>query len=502
MVHYRKKISKGCIRKKCDGFQGAKLKRVEEMKKKVKIVATIGPSSATPAVIHKLLTAGTDIFRINFSHETQNSASTVIQHIRQQAGKIGLEPAILIDLQGPKIRTGPTRENKTFTVQEGALVRITSDEIESDDKVIFIRYPGLDLKIKKHSHILINDGAIRLRVEQIEKSGSIYCTALSTGAYSSFKGVNFPGLDLGIPSLTAKDLNDLNFILEKDIQYIALSFVRTPGDIEDLRKITIKKRNDLKIIAKIEKPEAAEKISDILQVCDGIMVARGDLGVETTPFAVPVIQKELIDKANRAGKLVIVATQMLESMIHSRIPTRAESTDVANAIIDGTDAIMLSGETAVGLYPVESVQTMVQIATITENSHYIHEGNADLIIDCYPPHAICEAAAHVSSDMGKIPICVFTVSGDTALYLSKIKPQAPLYAFSPEMQTIRMLSMAWNVTPFFLRFATDITGLLRDAEGVLINAGLVKNNDLLALISGTTPVKGATNSLQIKRVGA
>ncbi|NLG15888.1 MAG: pyruvate kinase [Fibrobacter sp.] len=473
------------------------------MKKKVKIIATIGPSSATPEVIHKLLTEGTNIFRINFSHETQKSASAVILHIRQQAGKIGLEPAILVDLQGPKIRTGPTRENKTFTIQEGTLVRITPEEIESDDKAIFIRYPGLSAKIKKNSHILINDGAIRLRVEQIEKSGSIYCTALSTGAYSSFKGANFPGLDLGIPSLTAKDLNDLNFILDKDIQYIALSFVRGPEDLQDLREITIKKRNDLKIIAKIEKPEAAEKISDILQVCDGIMVARGDLGVETTPYSVPVIQKELIDKANSAGKLVIVATQMLESMIRSRIPTRAESTDVANAIIDGTDAIMLSGETAVGLYPVESVQTMIQIATITENSHYIHEKNADLIIkDCYPPHAICEAAAHASFDMGKIPICVFTVSGDTALYLSKIKPQAPIYAFSPEMQTVRMLSMAWNVTPFFLRFATDIPGLLRDAEGVLLNAGLVKKNDLLALVSGTTPVKGATNSLQIKRVGA
>ena len=224
------------------------------------------------------------------------------------------------------------------------------------------------------------------------------------------------------------------------------------------------------------------------------------MGVETTPYGIPVLQKKLIDSANRAGKLVIVATQMLESMITNRIPTRAESTDVANAILDGTDAIMLSGETAVGAFPVESVQTMSQIACITEKSDYAQKENVDLSTIDYPPHAVCEAAAYASIDLGRIPICIFTVSGDTALYLSKIRPLSPLYAFSPEIQTVRQLSLAWNITPFFLKFANDIPGLLRDAEEMLLKAGLVKKNDLIALVSGTTPVKGATNSLQIKRI--
>jgi pyruvate kinase len=470
------------------------------MEKKVKIVATLGPASSSPTLIRKLLLAGTNVFRLNFSHSTQEAVSVTIQQIRDQARMLSLEPGILADLQGPKIRTGVTKENRIFTVQEGSQVRISPERLESDERTIFIDFPELMHKVRSGSLILINDGAIRLRVEQIEKSGDIFCTALSTGSYSSHKGVNFPGIDLGIPSLTQKDINDLNYVLDKEIQFVALSFVRNAKDMEDLRKHVTRKRNDIKIIAKIEKPEAAENINEILEASDGIMVARGDLGVETTPYGIPVLQKKLIDSANQAGKLVIVATQMLESMITNRIPTRAESTDVANAILDGTDAIMLSGETAVGAFPVESVQTMSQIACITEKSHYAHKENFDLSTIDYPPHAVCEAAAHASIDLGRIPICIFTVSGDTALYLSKIRPQSPLYAFSPEIQTVRQLSLAWNITPFFLKFANDIPGLLRDAEEMLLKAGLVKKNDLIALVSGTTPVKGATNSLQIKRI--
>lgn len=280
-----------------------------------------------------------------------------------------------------------------------------------------------------------------------------------------------------------------------------MSFVRTRKDLTTLNELIRKKRQDIKVIAKIEKPEAARDIVDLLEVCDGIMVARGDLGVEASPWEVPIIQKELIAHANAAGKLVIVATQMLESMIHSTIPTRAESSDVANAIIDGTDAIMLSGETAVGEFPGKAVGMMRKIADLAEASSYSQKSTIDLSLRAgYPPYSVCEAAAWASRDMGNLPICVFTLSGETALYLAKLRCRAPVFAFTPDPQVAKMLSLAWGVVSFVLPFEEDLPGLHAKAEAHLQKSGLLKADDMIVIISGTTPVQGATDMMRIKQV--
>jgi|BioPla2DNA2_1021312.scaffolds.fasta_scaffold39465_2 pyruvate kinase len=472
------------------------------MLKKTKIIATIGPSSSSPSVIAELISKGVDIFRLNFSHGTHQILLQAIKDIRQQQTFLNKEIGILADLQGPKIRTGRTIDDKPVTIQKGAIVRLTSEKIISSADTISIDYPGLAKEVDTGQLIMINDGAIRLKVDRISNIGELFCTVISGGSYSSRKGVNLPDVDLATPSLTEKDRADLDFILEQDVQFIALSFVRKAADLEELKSIVSSRKKDIKIIAKIEKPEAARKADEILAACDGIMVARGDLGVETDPSVVPILQKKLIESADKAGKVVIVATQMLESMINNPLPTRAEASDVANAILDRTDAIMLSGETAVGAYPVRAVEMMVEIAQKAESSDYMPRDLVDLSrIGIHPPRAICDAAILASRDMGKIPICIFTISGDTALYISKKRSLSPLFVFCPDPQVVKILSLGWNLNPFYLPFSTEISSLISGAEQLLLEKGHVKKGNLIVLVSGTTPVKGETNSLRIKRVG-
>jgi len=470
--------------------------------KKVKIVATLGPSSRKPEVIRDLIEKGVNVFRLNFSHGSHDDHLESIKMIREHSEILDCNVAIMADLQGPKIRTGNTAGDKSVTLKKDAYVTIVCNPAECNENLISIDYPGLAKEIATGQLIMINDGAIRLRVENIDSQENIRCKVLSGGNYSSHKGVNLPNVDLCIPSLTSKDLNDLEFILENDVQFIALSFVRKAQDILALKNIIAEKKHDIKVIAKIEKPEAAAKIGEILKVSDGIMVARGDLGVETSPYEVPIIQKKLIFEASICGKLVIVATQMLESMITNFLPTRAESTDVANAVIDGADAVMLSGETAVGAYPIEAVEMMNNIITMTENSDFVSKEILDLCIaDKYPPHAICEAAAWASHDLGNCPLCVFSISGETAFYLSKIRNQSPIYAFSPDQQVVKMLSAGWNIRSFYLPFAKDVTTLQKSAEEILFKRDLVAKDDLMIFVSGTTAVKGATDSLHVRKVG-
>jgi pyruvate kinase len=470
--------------------------------KKVKIVATLGPSSRKPEVIKGLIEKGVNVFRLNFSHGSHDDHLESIKMIREQSEILDCNIAVMADLQGPKIRTGNTAGDKSVTLKKDAFVTIVSNPAECNETLISIDYPSLAKEIGAGQLIMINDGAIRLRVENIDTQDNIRCKVLSGGNYSSHKGVNLPNVDLRIPSLTSKDLSDLEFILENDVQFIALSFVRKAEDIIALRKIIVEKSRDIKVIAKIEKPEAAEKIGEILNVTDGIMVARGDLGVETSPYEVPIIQKKLIFEAGICGKFVIVATQMLESMITNFLPTRAESTDVANAVIDGADAVMLSGETAVGAYPIEAVEMMNNIITITEKSDFVSKEILDLCTaDKYPPHAVCEAAGWASYDLGNCPLCVFSISGETAIYLSKIRNQSPIYAFSPDQQVVKMLSAGWNITSFYLPFAKDVTTLQKSAEEILVKRDLVAKNELMIFVSGTTAVKGATDSLHVRKVG-
>jgi pyruvate kinase len=470
--------------------------------KRVKIVATIGPASSSLSVIKSLIQKGVNVFRCNFSHGDHQTHAENIRLIREASAKVDREVALLADLQGPKIRTRLTEDNKSIHLKTGAIIHLTSRNVLCTNTIVAVDYKKIAEEVDAGQDILINDGAIRLTVTSKLPSGDLKGKVVSGGVFSSHKGVNFPNVNLSIPSLTIKDRKDLAFILNNDFQYIALSFVRKGKDVAILQKLVQKKRKDIKVIAKIEKPEATDRIDEILKWSDGIMVARGDLGVEATPFIVPIMQKDLIQKANNAGKIVIVATQMLESMIEHALPTRAESTDVANAIIDGSDAIMLSGETAMGAFPDGAVTTMKKIALETEKSVYIKHDMIDLrTIERFPPHAICEAAVWAGRDLGGIPICVFTLSGSTAFYLAKLRYEAPVYAFSPDIQVVRMLALAWNIEPKYLPFARDIVQLHHDGEALLVRSLKVRKSDLIGIISGTNAVRGATNSFRIKEVG-
>jgi len=471
--------------------------------KKTKVLITLGPVSSSSAMIERLIRRGANCFRVNFSHGTIEEHTATIKTIRAVGKKLGIYPGILCDLQGPKIRTGKTLHNATIVLKKGTTVAITNQICECTDKDIYIRYSYLFEDLAPKQYILINDGSIRMQVVKIDKKRrQINCKVINTGTYSSNKGVNFPDANLRVPSLTAKDKKDLDFILKQDINFIALSFVRSPADVANLVRMVRKKREGIKVIAKIEKPEAVGNINKIIDACDGIMVARGDLGVEVSPYKIAVLQKYLIEEANRHGKLVIVATQMLESMIERPTPTRAEATDVANAIIDGTDAVMLSGETSVGSYPAESVETMTAIARVTEESSYypVEAVNLNLRKN-YPPHAICEAAGWAGKDLGNVPVIVFTASSDTGIYLSKIRNQSRIFAFTPYEKNACMLSLVWNVTSFVLPFIQDIAQLQKAAEAMLLKKRLVRKGDLVIVVGGTIAAKGATNFLRVKKVG-
>jgi pyruvate kinase len=471
--------------------------------KKTKILVTIGPASSNPQVIKRCIQNGVNAFRLNFSHGSRAFHERSIRMIRREQRRLGTAAAIVADLQGPKIRTGDCAGGGPVMIQKGARVILTSRKTQCTDRVIAVAYPRLEREVRPGQLITINDGAVRLRVDAVDRVGrNVRCTALTGGSISSRKGVNLPGAHPRTSPLTAKDRRDLAFILRADVNYIVLSFVRSARDVALLRSITARKRPGVKIIAKIENPEAAAAVREILAASDGIMVARGDLGVETSPFDVPVLQKDLVARANEAGKLVIVATQMLESMVEHPLPTRAESTDVANAVFDGTDAVMLSGETAVGRYPVQAAGTMAQIALAAERSSYFSRELLDLCGEGRRSScAVCEAAAWAARDLGGAPVCVFTLSGDTAFYLSKIRSQPPLFAFSPYRDVVNMLSLAWNVTPIRIPFKRHVADLVADAERALIARRLARKGDTVVIVSGTTPVRGATDFLRVKKIG-
>ena len=470
---------------------------------KTKIVATLGPASASVQVVTQLIKAGANVFRVNFSHGTYEQHTQTLKTIKQAAQSTGYMPGILADLCGPKIRTGNTPDNKPVMLKKGSRVRVRPGDGVCSSAEIFVSYRKLAQEVAVGCKVLINDGAIRLTVLQVDPvAQALLCRVENNGSFSSHKGVNFPGVELSIPAITAKDRKDLAFILKNDFSIVALSFVQRAADLAPVRAAIKRAKKRVKIIAKIEKPEAIKELDAILDACDGIMVARGDLGVECPPWQVPILQKNLIRAANFKGKMVIVATQMLESMIVNPLPTRAETTDVANAIIDGTDATMLSAETAAGAYPVEAVATMRRIAETTEESPYFPHDIKDLCLGApRASHAICEAAAWASRDLSNIPAIVFTLSGDTVIYLSKIRYPAPIYAFSPDPQIVSMLALAWNTRAFLLPFESDLVALKRMAERILMEEKCVKNGSQVVVLSGTTPIRGATNMLRVKRIG-
>lgn len=473
--------------------------------RKTKIVATVGPASRSEETLRALIEAGVDVFRLNMSHGDQAGHQQVIDSIRQISLERSLSTAILADLQGPKIRLGTFRSGKPVQLQANQRFVLTTFDVEGTAETASISYKALPQEVKPGERILVDDGLIELRVESVSPS-EVITRAIFGGFLKDRKGVNFPDSKLSVPAVTEKDLSDIAFAVHNEVDYLALSFVREAGDIAKAREIVLSlddKHRSIPIIAKIEKPQALDDIDRILAVSDGIMVARGDLGVEVAAERVPLIQKDLIAAAVRAAKPVITATQMLESMTHSPRPTRAEASDVANAILDGTDAVMLSAETASGQFPVEAVRTMNRIAEWTEASTKPSSLQQRRETYGYLPtfaHSVCRAAIGAADQLEAKKIIVFTESGATASILSSLRPNPMVFAFTPRKDVYHRLSLLRGVVPVMMDYAADSDSLIRAADHILIQQQLATPLETVIIVGGVMNVSGATNMMKIHRV--
>jgi pyruvate kinase len=469
--------------------------------RKTKILATLGPASSDNAVIEQLILGGTDAFRLNFSHGTHDYFRPLIEQIRSVAAKVNRPVSILQDLQGPKIRTGLLKNHQPVYLEAEKSVVITTQEVECTASEISTNYAGMPDDVKPGDPILIDDGAIELKVQDVE-SERIIAKVVTSGWLNEKKGINLPGTQISAPSLTAKDIADARFGVEMKVDYIALSFVRSGLDVLALKNLVVEwNYPDVRIIAKIEKPEAVKNIKEILEAADGIMVARGDLGVELPAEKVPLIQKRLIERANKSEKLAITATQMLESMVHNVRPTRAEASDVANAILDGTDVLMLSQETAIGEHPVRAVKTMASIARHTESDEEFF-ANIELKRPQHLTtftHGVVHAARAAAVKMKAKAIMVFTQSGTTANLASNQRPPCPIYAFTPLERTYRQLALVWGVHPILFETSSSTDAMIKQGEEILLASGAVHKGDVVVTVSGSNPVPGATNMMKIER---
>ena len=473
---------------------------MQKEKRRTKIVATLGPSSNTPDLIERMLLAGVDLFRLNFSHGTLEDKSSLINTIRTTSAKLGREVGILADLQGPKIRTGKMA-GEGMLLTKGQEVVITTADVLGADGIIPTIYTELPRDVVPGSRILLDDGLLELKV-QIVRGEQVHCLVVNGGLLKNNKGINLPGVKVSAPSLTEKDLVDLDFCLWVDVDYIALSFVRTHEDVEQIKRIIYSAGKNIPVVAKIEKPEALRNFNKILKVTDAVMVARGDLGVEIEAEKVPLIQKKIIQSCNQAGKPVITATQMLESMIVNPRPTRAETSDVANAIIDGTDAVMLSGETASGAHPVAAVETMVRIALDVETAGFGCRSNAPLLVTPSIAQAVGEASCRAAASLKAKAIAVFTQSGSTAALISRFRPAIPIVAFTNAVEIQRKLSLSWGVRARSIQILENMEQQIALAEQSLLSAGL-KKGDIVVIIMGTPiEARGSTNLMKIHKLGA
>jgi len=472
--------------------------------RRTKIVSTIGPASRDR--LEELLRAGTDVCRLNFSHGTHAEYAPTIADIRRLAETLSRPVAILADLQGPKIRTGKLRGGKPITLRVGQTVALTAEAVEGDAARLAISLPEALESLFPGARVLLNDGAIELKVAE-RKGGDLLCEVVLGGELGERKGVNLPDTPVDCPALTEKDLRDLDFALAQGADYLALSFVRTADDVRQLKEAIRDRGGDVPVIAKIERPQAVENIEAILQAADGVMVARGDLGVEMSGPKVPVAQKRIIAQANRAGKPVITATQMLESMVHAAKPTRAEASDVANAILDGSDAVMLSQETAIGQYPVRAVETMALIAEeadahleLTASDERVQD-ELRLRVASSVAEAVAGAAFYAARRLEAAALIVFTHSGDTARLVAQPRPQRPIFAMTPEETTYRRLALVWGVRAFRIPTTDDATELLRLGEEKLLGEKVLEPHDTVVMLSGRTHSPGTTNTLRVHVLG-
>jgi pyruvate kinase len=469
--------------------------------RRTKIVCTIGPSSSTPTVINELLQTGMDVARINFSHGTPKEHTDYIKTLRQAAKKANVPLAIMQDLPGPKNRTGKLKKDN-IELKTGADLILTTREILGDEHRLSVALPELPTLVKPGDIVYLDDGAIELKVKSI-KNSEVNCHVVTGGPLGEDKGVNVPGVNWEASIITKPDWDHLRFGLKYDVDMVALSFIGEASDVIRVRDFIGKTRKSPVLIAKIERKEALDNLDEILEVADGAMVARGDLGIEIPIQRVPIVQKEIIQKCNRLGKPVIVATQMLESMVHSLRPTRAEVTDVANAIFDGADAVMLSEETAIGNYPVETVSMMAQIALEAEASLQYEDLFSVKGRDLQPEtgDAISYAACHAAHQLGAAAIIAFTSSGSTARRVSKYRPGVPIIAITPSNDTRRQLSISWGVRAFQISEPSQLTTLFARGARVAKQSGFAKRGDLV-VVTGGVPIgiSGSTNLLKVERV--
>jgi len=465
-----------------------------------KVVCTIGPATRSPRMIRKLIQAGMDVARLNFSHGTHEEHAQSITMLRDAAMELKKPIAILADLQGPKIRTGALAGGGTVLLRAGQKFVITTAKVLGDSTRVNTTFQPMPREVKRGDRILLSDGLIELRVESTSHT-DVICQVANGGLLGEHKGINLPGVKLRVPALTEKDRADLRFALSKGADYIAVSFVRRPEDVALAKSMARRGGNSAPIIAKLEKPEAIENLDEILPVSDGVMVARGDLGVEMSPECVPVVQKNIIARAREHRRPVITATQMLESMTENPRPTRAEASDVANAIFDGTDAVMLSAETATGKYPVEAVGMMARIIEEAEAS--IHEFPRPAATERLKvAETIAESVCHASKELHMKLIAVFTHSGFTARLISRYRPLVPIVAFSPEAATRRRMALLWGVTPRTIVDVKKIDALPALAEKRLLEERLVRKGDVIALVAGTPMgVRGTTNIMKFHVIG-
>ena len=474
-----------------------------ERTRRAKIVATLGPACSTPEVFRQLVRAGLDVARLNFSHGTHAQKAELIRMVRTVSREEGKPICILADLQGPKIRTGKLKGHKPVQLVAGKRLTITPREIEGTAAIVGTTFKTLAENLEPGSRILLSDGLIELRVEQV-KGVDVICEIINGGTLGENKGINLPGIPVKVPSLTEKDEEDLIFAVGQGVDTIAVSFVRTADDVRHVKGRLAALKSDAWIIAKLEKPQAIEHLDSILEVTDAIMVARGDLGVEVPPEKVPAIQKHIIRRAAEYRKPVITATQMLESMIDNPRPTRAEASDVANAVYDGTDAVMLSAESAAGKYPVEAVAMMAKIVTETEYQIRIdprpalgHSHSVRLSI----AETICECMSHAADDLDVAAIAIFTETGMTARLLSKYHPDPPIFALSPFEKVINRSMLLWGTYPILCDRFRDTDKLVNMAEEVLEKGGHVQPRQIVGIVAGTRTKSGATNFMRLHMVG-
>ena len=469
--------------------------------RRTKIVCTIGPSTSPEPVIRKLLQTGMDVARINFSHGTHKEHTTYIKTLRRTARQLDLPLAIMQDLPGPKNRTGKLKRGNV-ELKENADFILTTREILGDEHKVSVGLPYLPSIVKTGDTIFLDDGAIELRVTATSNT-EVSCQVVAGGSLGEDKGINIPGVTWTAPTITDEDLNHLLFGLKHDVDFVALSFISEAKDIIRVRKLLQKKKKAPAIIAKIERREALDNLDEILEAADGAMVARGDLGIEIPIQRVPIAQKEIIQKCNQLGKPVIVATQMLESMVNSPRPTRAEVSDVANAIFNGADAVMLSEETAVGGYPVEAVSMMAQIALEAEATLPYDEILTNKGKDLQPQtdDAISYAACHTARQLGAAAIIAFTSSGSTARRVAKYRPNVPILAITPSQAIQRQLSLSWGIRAFQISEPSKTSVLFTRGARVAKKTGLAKDGDLV-VITGGVPIgiSGSTNLLKVERV--